>query len=68
MALVKIFSGSEIMALAAETKLKEAGIPLLMKNNITGGTVAGFGTAGLAVEIFVDEEHAEEARQIVQIV
>lgn len=65
MALVKVFSGSEILALALQTKLNAVGIETIKKNNIQSGILAGFGTLGLAVEVFVEEEHLAQAQEIV---
>lgn len=65
MALIKVFSGSEILALALQTKLNAVGIETITKNNIQSGILAGFGTLGLAVVVFVEEEHLAQAQEIV---
>jgi len=49
MGLIKIFSGSEILAFGLKEKLEEKEIEVVMKDNIQSGRLAGFGTADLAV-------------------
>ena len=66
MALMKIFSGSEILATALKMKLEEAGIDTLLKNNIQSGRLAGFGTSGMAVELFIEEIDFGKADPIVE--
>lgn len=66
MALVKIYSGSEVMVLALTAKLQEAGIKYLVKNNTQSAIAAGFGVLGTANEVFVDEANAEKANSIVK--
>lgn len=65
MALVKIFSGSEIIAMALDAKLQEQGITTLVKNNLQSARVAGFGNTDLAVEIFINEADKEKAEPII---
>ena len=66
MALMKIFSGSEILATALQNKLEDAGIDTLLKNNIQSGRLAGFGTSGMAVELFIEEVDFGKADPIVE--
>lgn len=66
MALVKIFSGSEILAGALNAKLEAAGINTLVKNNIQSATAAGFGGLGQAVEVFVDKLEMPKAESIIE--
>ena len=66
MALMKIFSGSEILATALQMKIEEAGIDTLLKNNIQSGRLAGFGTSGMAVELFIEEVDFGKADPIVE--
>ncbi|CAM3660596.1 DUF2007 domain-containing protein [Flavobacterium gelidilacus] len=65
MALVKIFSGSEIIAMALDAKLQEKEITTLVKNNLQSARVAGFGNTDLAVEIFINEADREKADPII---
>ena len=55
MGLMKIFSGSEILASALKAKIEEVGIDVLSKDNIQSARMGGFGNSDLAVELFVDE-------------
>jgi len=66
MARKKIFSGSEILALSLEAKLKAAGINPAIKNNVQSGTLAGFGTFAAAVEVFVEEYDMAKAEPIIE--
>ncbi|WP_418262289.1 DUF2007 domain-containing protein [Flavobacterium faecale] len=55
MGLMKIFSGSEVLAIALKDKIEAAGVDVVMKDNIQSARVAGFGSYGQAVELFVQE-------------
>jgi Putative prokaryotic signal transducing protein len=55
MGLMKIFSGSEILALALQAKIEEIGVSTIVKNNIQSANIAGFGGSGQAVEVFIQE-------------
>ncbi|QEE51434.1 DUF2007 domain-containing protein [Flavobacterium alkalisoli] len=65
MALVKIYSGSEIEATPIKLTLEEAGINPVVKDNIQSATVAGFGSFGQAMELYVEEHEVEVAAKIV---
>ena len=66
MSLTKVFTGNEIMALAAQARLDEAGINSLVKNNIPGGTLTGQNPAGLSVEVFVEVEDVAKAEEVIK--
>jgi hypothetical protein len=68
MALVKIFSGSEILAGALNAKLEAAGINTLVKNNIQSATTSGLGglSQSQAVEVFVDKLEMPKAEPIIE--
>ncbi|WPR71531.1 DUF2007 domain-containing protein [Flavobacterium sp. NG2] len=55
MGLMKVFSGSEVLALALKEKIEAAGVDVVMKVNIQSARLAGFGSYGQAVELFVQE-------------
>jgi hypothetical protein len=55
MGLMKVFSGSEVLALALKEKIEAIGIDVVMKDNIQSARLAGFGSYGQAVELFVQE-------------
>ena len=66
MALIKIYSGSEIEVTPVKTALEEAGINPVVKNNVQSDTVAGFGPIGQAIELYVEENEAEAANVIAE--
>ena len=66
MGLMKVFSGSEVLALALQTKLEEAGVETLLKNNIQSAKLAGFGTSGSAVELFIQETDFAKANPVIE--
>ncbi|KAF2519456.1 DUF2007 domain-containing protein [Flavobacterium salilacus subsp. salilacus] len=65
MAMVKVYGGSEIMAQSVQIKLEEAGISTIIKDNIESATLAGFGSFGQTVQIFVNEEDVAKATGII---
>lgn len=64
MGLMKVFSGSEILATALRTKLEEAGIDVIMKNNNQSNIVLG-SASSLAVELFIDESKYGKADPVI---
>lgn len=66
MGLMKIFSGSEILAQALQSKLEEANVTTNIKNNIQSGRLAGFGTADQAVEVFIQETDFAKANPVIE--
>lgn len=66
MGIVKVFSGSEIMATGLKLRIEEAGIRTIIKNNIDAGRITGFGTTGLSMDVFVNEEDFEEIKAILK--
>lgn len=66
MGLMKIFSGSEILAQALQSKLEEANVITNIKNNIQSGRLAGFGTADQAVEVFIQETDFAKANPVIE--
>ena len=66
MGLMKIFSGSEILAQALQAKLEQANVATNVKNNIQSGRLAGFGTADQAVEVFIQEVDFGKANPIIE--
>ena len=66
MGLMKVFSGSEILALALQVKIEEAGVDTVLKNNIQSATIAGFGTFGQAVELFTQETDFSKANPVIE--
>ena len=66
MGLMKVFSGSEILALALKEKIEAAGVDTVMKDNIQSARLAGFGSSGSAVEIFIQETDFAKANPIIE--
>lgn len=66
MGLIKIFSGSEILALALQKQLEDKNINTMLKNNIQSARLGGFGNADLAVEIFIQEIDFGKASPILE--
>ena len=57
MGIMKVFSGSEILADALKLKIEEVGVEVVKKDNLQSARMAGFGSSDLAVELFVDERY-----------
>ncbi len=66
MGLIKIFSGSEILARALKLKIEALDINVVMKDNIQSGKFAGFGISDLAVELFIQETDYNKAYQTIE--
>lgn len=66
MGLMKIFSGSEILALALKEKLEQIHLEVVMKDNIQSARLAGFGISGQAVELFIQETDFGKANPIIE--
>ncbi|KFF15948.1 MULTISPECIES: putative signal transducing protein [Flavobacterium] len=66
MGLMKVFSGSEILAQALQQKLEEAQVDTVIKNNIQSARLGGFGNTDLAVEVFIQETDFAKANPIIE--
>ncbi|MDV6169838.1 DUF2007 domain-containing protein [Flavobacterium sp. DG1-102-2] len=66
MALVKVFSGSEILAQSLKVRIEAAGVNVIVKNNIQSSNMAGFGSLGQAVEVFIEDKDKEKAAQAIE--
>jgi len=66
MGMMKIFSGSEILASALKEKIEEIGVEGLQKDNIQSARLGGFGNLDLAVELFIDERHFGKVAEVVE--
>jgi hypothetical protein len=66
MGLMKVFSGSEILAMALKEKIEAIGIDVVMKDNIQSARLAGFGSSGSAVELFVQETEYGKVSPIIE--
>ena len=65
MGLRKVFSGSEILALALQQKIEAIGVDTVLKNNIQSARLGGFGNSDLAVELFVQETEFSKVNPVI---
>lgn len=65
MGLIKVFSGSEILALALQEKIEAVGVETFVKNNIQSARMSGFPNSDSAVEVFVEETDLDKANTII---
>ncbi len=63
---MKVFSGSEILALALQEKIEEVGVETVIKNNIQSARLSGFGDLGQAVEVFIQETDFAKANPVIE--
>ena len=66
MGMMKVFSGSEVLAMAIKAKIEDAGVSTLVKNNIQSATLGGYGTSGQAVEVFINEKDYGKAHKAIE--
>ncbi|MEO8238527.1 MAG: DUF2007 domain-containing protein [Flavobacterium sp.] len=66
MGLMKVFSGSEVLAIALQEKLEAAGLETVKKDNIQSARLAGFGQTDLAVEVFIQETDFAKANPVIE--
>ncbi len=66
MGLIKIFSGSEILAKNLQQRIENAGINTVVKDNIQSARLGGFGNSDLAVEVFIQEVDFGKANPIIE--
>jgi hypothetical protein len=66
MGLMKVFSGSEVLAIALQERLEEAGVETTKKDNIQSARLAGFGQTDLAVEVFIQETDFAKANPVIE--
>lgn len=64
--MMKIFSGSEILASALKEKIEAIGVEVLKKDNIQSARLGGFGNMDLAVELFIDERYYGKVSEVVE--
>ena len=66
MGMIKIFSGSEILASRLKEKIEAIGVDVLKKDNIQSARLGGFGNSDLAVEIFIDERYYGKVNDVIE--
>ncbi len=66
MGLIKIFSGSEVLAQALQEQIEAVGVTTVKKDNIQSARLAGFGNSDLAVELFIQEVDFGKASHVIE--
>ena len=66
MGLMKVFSGSEVLAIALQERLEKAGVETVKKHNIQSARLGGFGGTDLAVEVFIQETDFAKANPVIE--
>ncbi|MBS7233327.1 DUF2007 domain-containing protein [Flavobacterium psychroterrae] len=66
MGLMKVYSGSEILAIALLERLEEAGVETVKKDNIQSARLGGYGGSDLAVEVFIQETDFAKANPVIE--
>jgi hypothetical protein len=66
MGLIKIFSGSEILATTLKTNIEAIGVSVVVKDNIQSARLGGFGNADAAVELFIQETDYGKAHPVIE--
>ena len=66
MGLIKIFSGSEILATALQSKIEQVGVEVVKRDNLQSARLAGFGNSDLAVELFIQEKDFNNANAVIE--
>jgi hypothetical protein len=66
MGLMKVFSGSEILALALQERIEAIGVDTVLKNNIQSARLGDFGNSDLAVELFVQETEFAKVNPVIE--
>lgn len=61
----KVYSGSEINALAVKDILEQYSIDYVIQDDVASGVIAGFGTLDRAVHVFVLEDKEQKALQLI---
>jgi len=66
MGLMKVFSGSEVLAIALQERFETAGVETVKKDNIQSARLGGFGQTDLAVEVFIQETDYAKANPVIE--
>ena len=66
MGLIKIYSGSEILATALQSKIEAVGVEVVKRDNLQSARLAGFGNADLPVELFIQEKEFNKANAVIE--
>ena len=66
MGLIKIFTGSEIIATAIKAELEAFGIMAILKNELQAAAMAGYWSPYLGVEVLVHKKDVMQARLLIE--
>ncbi|MBQ0117398.1 MAG: DUF2007 domain-containing protein [Flavobacterium sp.] len=61
----KIYSGSQVNAMAVKNALEQEQIDFIERNDIESAQMAGFGSLSMAVHLFVSDDQVDKAKHIV---
>lgn len=64
---IKLYSGTSILVNRLAYMLDEIGVSSIIKDNQESGRLAGFGTLGLSVDLLINEEDYEKAKDSLDI-
>ena len=62
---IKIYTGDTVLVNRLSFLLDEAGIPSLIKDHVNSASLAGFGTLGNSIELFIYNSDLEKATPII---
>ena len=65
MGLMKIFSGSEILAVALQNKIEAVGVPTVIRNNNQSNVLPSLSNTK-AVELFIQETDFGKANPVIE--
>ncbi|WP_171595217.1 DUF2007 domain-containing protein [Marinifilum caeruleilacunae] len=63
--LVCVYTGSMVNVKYYKERLEEIGIPSLLKDEFSSGTIVGIGGTPDTVDLFVEEENEAKARNCI---
>ena len=66
MGLIKIFSGSEVMAIALKEKLEIGGVETVMRNNHQANVLPSLESNDIPVELFIQETDFSKANPVIE--
>lgn len=64
---IKLYSGTSILVNRLAYMLDEIGVSSIIKDNQESGRLAGFGTLGQSVDLLINEEDYEKAKDSLDI-
>jgi putative signal transducing protein len=55
MALIKVFTGSGILAMRLKEEMEAEGVKVILRDDILSAILGGFGASHLAVELYITD-------------